>query len=128
MIWVNLANLALVRGQARSHDIAIPAALDASRVRLVRQFLTEHLLVTVAGGLLGALVGQDVLRSLKAVIPATGVRAAVLSDTVIAMDAPVWLFALLLSAVSGFTFGLAPAVGATRVGLTEAITASRSSN
>ena len=119
---VNLANLALARGSARSRDVAIRAALGAARARLVRQFLTEHLVIAVVGGICGAVVGYGILGALKTAIPTTGIRAAFPQDTVITMDAPVWLFALGLSVISGVAFGLAPAIGATGVPLTGAMT------
>jgi predicted permease len=118
---VNLANLALARGAARAPEVAIRAALGAGRGRLVRQFLTEHLVIAVGGGLCGVAVSYAVLAVMKSAIPTTGLRAAFPPDTVIAMDAPVWLFALGLSVLSGIACGLAPALGATRLSLTEAI-------
>src|SRR5471032_1992188 len=60
-------------------------------------------------------------RATRSAIPTTGIRAAFPPDTPIAIDAPVWLFALGLSIVSGIAFGLAPAVAATRLMLIEAI-------
>ena len=101
---VNLANLALARGAARAQEVAIRAALVAGRGRLVRQFLTEHLVIAVGGGLCGVAVSYAVLAVMKSAIPTTGLRAAFPPDTVIAMDAPVWLFALGLSVLSGIAY------------------------
>jgi len=106
---VNLANLALARGVARARETAIRAALGAGRWRLVRQVMAEHLVIAVGGGLCGVVVGYGVLLIIKAALPTTGLRAAFPPDTTIAMDGPVWLFALTLSVLSGIGFGLAPA-------------------
>jgi putative ABC transport system permease protein len=118
---VNLANLALARTAARAREIAIRAALGAGRLRLVRQLLTEHLVIAAAGGVLGLIVGVSVLQVMKPFIPTTGLRAAFPPETVIGVDAPIWLFAFGLSLVSGILFGLAPALSATRLPVTEAI-------
>jgi predicted permease len=117
----NLANLALARGAARAREVAIRAALGAGRGRLIRQFLVEHVVLATAGGLCGVVVGYGLLTVMKAAIPTTGFRAAVPPDTTISMDASVWLFALALSGLSGIACGLAPAVGAARPRLTDAI-------
>jgi putative ABC transport system permease protein len=118
---VNLANLALARGAARSREVAIRTALGASRARLVCQFLTEHTVITLAGGCASLGVAHLLLRVAAVAIPTTGLRAAFPADTRIAMDGAVWLFALGLSVSSGVAFGLLPALGATRVPLTEVI-------
>jgi predicted permease len=118
---VNLANLALARGVGRAREVAIRAALGAGRWRLVRQFMAEHLVIAVGGGLCGVVVGYGVLLIMKAALPTTGLRAAFPPDTTIDMDGPVWLFALTLSMLSGIGFGLAPAAAATRLSLIEVI-------
>jgi putative ABC transport system permease protein len=119
----NLANLALARGRVREREMAVRAALGAGRGRLARQVLTENLVVGVSGGLFGLVVGYGSLEAMKAAIPSTGPHAAVPPETIIAMDAPVWLFALALSILSGIAFGLAPALGSTRPVLTRSIKA-----
>jgi putative ABC transport system permease protein len=115
---VNAANLALARNTARAHDVAIRAALGAGRGRLMRQFLTEHLIIAIGGGPCGLILGYAVLGAMTGAIPSTGISKAVPSDTTIVMDAPVWLFSLALSVLSGLAFGLGPALGATRPALT----------
>ena len=110
---VNLANLAIVRGAAR--------ALGASRAQIVRQCLTEHLVIAVGGGVAGVALGYAILRGVMPSIPTSGLRAAYPEGTVIVIDRAVWLFAMTLSVFSGIAFGLAPAIGATRRPLVETI-------
>jgi predicted permease len=118
---VNLANLAIVRGAARAREVAIRAALGASRVQIVRQFLTEHLVIAVGGGVAGVALGGVILRGVIPSIPTTGLRTAFPQGTVIAIDRLVWAFAMVLSVLSGILFGLTPAIGAARRPLVETI-------
>jgi len=118
---VNLANLAIVQGAARAREVAIRAALGASRAQIVRQFLTEHLVIAVGGGLAGVALGYAILRGALPSIPTSGLRAAYPEGTVIVIDRTVWLFAMTLSVFSGIAFGLAPAVGSARRPLIETI-------
>jgi putative ABC transport system permease protein len=110
---VNLANLAVARGTARVHEAAIRLALGAGRADLVRQFMTEHMLIAGVGGLAGVALAYVMLAALKAAIPTTGFRAAFPVDTRIDIDAWVLLFALVLTVLSGIACGLAPAIGIT---------------
>jgi putative ABC transport system permease protein len=111
---VNLANLAVARGTARVHEAAIRMALGAGRADLVRQFMTEHLLIAGVGGLSGVAVAYGMLAALKTAIPTSGFRAAFPVDTRIGIDAWVLLFAFVLTGLSGIVCGLAPAIGVTR--------------
>jgi predicted permease len=104
----NIANLLLARGAGRSLEVAIRAATGASRARLVRQFLTESLLLAVigaGGGLLVAFWAADLLVSLA------GPELEALRPTV---DPRVLAFTIALGAVSVCAFGLAPALTSTR--------------
>jgi putative ABC transport system permease protein len=110
----NVANLLLARAATRQKEIAIRRALGASRLRLVRQLLTESVLLTFVGGSIGLLVAQWAMRPLLALVPA-GVHG--LTDTRI--DTNVLLFTLGLSLLTGLFFGLLPALQASKTSLNE---------
>ncbi|HEX5048128.1 MAG TPA: ABC transporter permease [Gammaproteobacteria bacterium] len=111
----NLANLALARGLARRREIAVRASLGAGRLRLARQFLTENMLLSVCGGVLGVGVGYATMRGIKAMIPPFALPA----EIDVRMDSNVLLFAGAVTILTGILFGLAPAIQATRTNLTE---------
>ena len=107
----NIANLLLARGAARSREIAIRAAIGAGRGHLLRQALTESLVLAGAGGLLGLLAGYWGVSLLAALGPEDVPRLAQAR-----VDGPVLAFALGLTVLSGLAFGLAPALrSATRL-------------
>jgi putative ABC transport system permease protein len=112
----NLANLFLARSAARAREIALRAALGGSRWRLVRQLLTETLLVALVGGAAGALVAWAGVSALRSSAPPELPRMEE-----IRMDPSILLFALLVSAGTGILFGIAPALRASRVDLTDAL-------
>jgi putative ABC transport system permease protein len=112
----NLANLFLVRAAARRREIAIRTALGATRARLLRQLLTESILLSALGGLLGLVLafwatdaldglGQDVLPRMREV----------------AIDSQVLAFTLGISLLTGILFGLAPALHGTSIPLRESL-------
>ena len=109
----NLANLTLARSTAREREVAIRASVGAGRWRLVRQFLTENVLLAIIGGVLGVALGYALMAGLKAAIPPFSLPA----EADITLDWRVLLFAAGLSIFTGLIFGMAPAVHATRADL-----------
>jgi putative ABC transport system permease protein len=111
----NLANLALARGVARRREVAVRASLGAGQWRLARQFLTENLLLSFSGGVLGVGIGYVTMRTIKAMIP----PFALPPEIDVSMDVSVLAFALAATVFTGLLFGVAPAIQATRMNLTE---------
>ena len=112
----NVANLLLVRATARKHEIAIRAALGAARGRIVRQLLTENVLLSLTGGALGLGLGMAGIRALLAVNPGNIPRIGADGSGVTA-DWRVVAFTVTVSLVTGVVFGLFPALTASRVDL-----------
>jgi predicted permease len=106
---VNVANLLLARTAARGREVAIRAALGAGRVRLVRQFLTESLLLATAGGAAGLALGVYASRILARVAADQLPRAGDIGP-----DWRVFAFLLAVCLATGIAFGLAPALAAAR--------------
>jgi putative ABC transport system permease protein len=112
----NIANLLLARAGGRSREIAIRSALGAQRGRIVRQLLTESMLLGVAGGSLGVLIASWGTSALIAIAPADLPR---LSE--VRLDSRVLLFSLAVSLASGIFFGLVPALAASRIDLVSSL-------
>jgi predicted permease len=108
----NVANLLLTRASARRREIAVRLSIGAGRGRLIRQLLTESVLLALLGGLGGLLVAFWASRALGAVLPALPVPVTVGLD--IGLNARVFAFTLGLSVLTGLLFGLAPALQSTR--------------
>ena len=109
----NVANLMLARATGRQKEIAVRAALGASRWRVVRQLLTESLLLSVIGGAIGLLLSVWLTKLLVSISPANTPRFDEIKP-----DAWVFAFTLGLTVITGIVFGLAPALQAARVDLT----------
>jgi predicted permease len=112
----NVAGLLLARATSRQKEIAIRNALGAGRGRIIRQLLTESVVLGLAGGGLGLLFGLQGLSVLKSVLPASTPRLAEA-----AIDWRVLVFVALLAILTGLVFGLAPAISASRLNLTESL-------
>ena len=111
----NVANLLLARASARQKEIAVRLAMGARRARLVRQLLTESLLLAVAGGALGMIFALWIKNGLLVVTDWGGPEMTALEPS---LDLRVFGFTLLLSVLTGLVFGTVPALRATRLDLT----------
>jgi putative ABC transport system permease protein len=114
---VNVANLLLAKGTTRQKEIAIRAALGASRKSIFTQFITENLLLALTGGIVGLGVAWLSLRALVAVMP----RDTLPSEADLSLNIPVLLFSLAASTLAGLLFGCAPAWYATHIDPAEAL-------
>jgi predicted permease len=115
----NIANLMLARANGRQREFGVRVALGAGRARLVRQMLTESILVSVLGGLLGFLLAAWGTRILLALVSG-GVNNLALE---VPHDYRVFLFTAAISLATGVFFGLAPAVRATRLDVNRILSA-----
>jgi putative ABC transport system permease protein len=109
----NVANLLLVRATGRKREFAIRAAMGAGRARIVRQLLTESIVLSLTGGILGLILGYAGVRALLAVSPADLPRIGE-KGALVGVDWRVLLFTLGIALLTGVLFGLFPAIGASR--------------
>ncbi|HMD96446.1 MAG TPA: ABC transporter permease [Terriglobia bacterium] len=113
---VNVAGLLLARASGRAKEIAIRASLGASRGRIVRQMLTESVLLAVAGGSLGLLFAEWLMGVLRAAAP-----AEMALDATLGLNTDVLAFTLALSLLTGILFGLTPAWHGSKTDLNAAL-------
>jgi putative ABC transport system permease protein len=113
----NLANLALTRGLSREREVVVRASLGARRGLLIRQFLTEHILLSVCGGALGLAVAYGLMSAMLLLLPPFPFAR----EVAIGMDTRVLAFAMVVAVSTGVLFGLVPAIQATRLDLASAM-------
>jgi len=113
----NVANLLVGRAASRQREVAIRVSLGAGRLRLVRQFLTESVMLALAGGVVGMLVAAWSLDLAVAIIPAGSLPR--LSEVVI--DRQALAFAIAVSVATGILFGLVPAIHGSKADVTDAL-------
>jgi len=113
----NLANLALARGVSREREVVVRASLGAGRWDLIRQFLTENVLLSICGGLFGLAIGYGLMKAMGLMLPPFTLPREVNAS----IDARVLLFALIVSIATGILFGMAPALQATKPDLAAAM-------
>ena len=109
----NVANLLLVRATGRKREFAIRAAMGAGRVRIIRQLLTESIMLSISGGILGLILGFVGVRALLVLSPGDIPRVGE-NGAAVGIDWRVLLFTLGISVLTGILFGLFPAIGAAR--------------
>jgi predicted permease len=117
----NVANLLLSRASHRRREITVRLSVGAGRGRIIRQLLTESLLISLAGGLLGTLVAHVIFRSvykqflthLSARIPSLAVN--------LSLDWRLWAYSLALSMLTGIVFGLIPALESSKIDLSSGL-------
>jgi putative ABC transport system permease protein len=113
----NVSSLLLARTSTRAREIAVRTSLGASRGRVIRQLLTESLVLAAAGGLLGIVLAYGGLTALVLIIPPDMIPA----ESVIRMNRQVLVFTLAVSMLSAIVFGLAPAMQTAKTGIVTAL-------
>ena len=118
----NVANLQLARGTARAREMAVRMSIGAGRRRLMRQLLTESVLLSLVGGVLGVLFAFGAIRSIVSLMP----EFYVPNESRVTINVPVLLFSFGVSVLTGIVFGLVPALQTSKADVTDALRAGRS--
>ena len=113
----NVANLTLARGRDREHEVAIRSALGASRVRLIRQFLTESIFLGILGSVGGLALGNAFMQGMKLWLPPDMLPP----EANVRMDYGMLFFTMVIGVLTGILFGLAPALSGTRPDLARSL-------
>jgi putative ABC transport system permease protein len=116
IVSLNIANLLLARASGRQQEMAVRSALGASRGRMIRQMLTESMLLSVIGGVAGVLTTVGTLGLILRLVPSNIPRV-----NEVRIDWVVLAFALAISVLTGLAFGLAPALQSAKAALSSAI-------
>ncbi len=111
----NVSILLLARGTARQHELAVRTAVGAGRIRIIRQLLTESLLLAVIGALLGVLASFGALVLIQSLLP----QSTFASETMIRINLPALLFSVTVALGTGVLFGLWPALQLSRTHIGE---------
>jgi putative ABC transport system permease protein len=113
----NVANLQLARATARTQEISVRMSVGAARGRLLRQLLTESMVLSIAGGILGILLAFGITKAVAALMP----EFYVPNEARISVNSYVLLFSAAVSVLTGILFGLAPAIQSSRPDLVDAL-------
>lgn len=118
---VNIASLLLARASARQSEVSVRAALGATRIRLVRQFLLESLLLAIPAGLLGVVLALSSTRFLLAIFPNNLANLSIPHVEAIPVNGPVLWFALGITVLSAVLFGVLPALQSSNTNTNDAL-------
>ena len=114
---LNLANLLLARGAGREREIAVRTALGAGRMRLVRQLLTESVLLAGVGGIVGLVLAVGAIRAIQGFMP----RYWLPAEAAVSLNWQVLLFTLVMTMATGIFFGIVPALRSSRTDVVESL-------
>ncbi|MHB8486951.1 MAG: ABC transporter permease [Candidatus Acidiferrales bacterium] len=117
----NVANLLLARAAGREKEVAIRSTLGAGRLRLIRQLLTESVLLGLIGGAVGLLFGYGGLKILPAILPPAGGIDEIPRISMAGISGTVFAFTIGVAILTGIIFGLAPALQFSRTNLAESL-------
>lgn len=120
----NVANLQLARGTARAREMSVRMSIGAGRRRLLRQLLTESVLLSLVGGVLGVAFAFLTTELIVGLMP----EFYVPNESRVTINVPVLIFSLAVSLLTGIVFGLVPAMHTSRADITDALKASRSTS